>query len=171
MSRGRDSYDDPVRLRDALGGATARFGLRDPVATGRLWAAWRDVVGPEIARRAEPTSLRDGVLRVRAESPAWATEIGYLADEIRRRADEVVGRGTVVEVRVWTGPPPDAAASGPSDPGAARAPDRAAPGRGTRADEPPAGAGDEPSAPEPRAPEEALRRAHEAWARARARRR
>ena len=159
---------DPVALRDLLGGATAKLGMRDPVATGRIWRAWPEIVGPAIAARAEPTSLRDGVLRVRAESPAWATEISYLADEIRRRADDVVGRGTVTEVRVWTGPPsePRSRATGPVGPGAAtsRPGERDAPGRAAT------GTGADDSAePAPEDPMTALERAHEAWARRRAR--
>jgi hypothetical protein len=43
-------------------------------------------------------------LRVRADSPVWATELGYLADEVCRRANDVVGGAVVREVRVWTGP-------------------------------------------------------------------
>jgi predicted nucleic acid-binding Zn ribbon protein len=61
-------------------------------------------VGPEVAAHAQPSSLRDGVLRVRADSPVWATEIGYLGEEIRNRANAAAGRAVVTEVRVWTGP-------------------------------------------------------------------
>ncbi|MDQ3982021.1 MAG: DUF721 domain-containing protein [Actinomycetota bacterium] len=98
--------DDPLRLKDLLRGATAGLGIPAPEATGRVWARWMEIVGPAVAAHAEPTSLKGGVLRVRADSPAWATEIGYLADEIRSRVNALTGAALVSEVRVWTGPAP-----------------------------------------------------------------
>ncbi len=100
------------RLGDLLREATAKLGMPAPEATGRLWSRWTEVVGAAVAAHAEPTSLRGGVLKIRADSPAWATEISYLADEIRRRANDLAGGALVAEVRVWTGPgrPPAAPA-------------------------------------------------------------
>lgn len=95
---------EPVRLRDLLSSAGERLGLPAAVETGLLWRRWQEIVGPSIAQHAEPTSLRRGVLRVRADSPAWATEIGYLRDEIVRRANSAIGSAVVSEMRVWTGP-------------------------------------------------------------------
>jgi predicted nucleic acid-binding Zn ribbon protein len=137
---------DPVPLKDVLSAATTRLGIPAPEATGRIWTSWRDIVGREVAAHAEPTSLRDGILRIRVDSPAWATEISYLAGEIRSRANAVTGGALVSEVRVWSGPRsspparPDKAPAGP-----ARDPDR----------EPPAD------------PAEALERARRAWAKRR----
>lgn len=143
--------DDLRRLKDLLPEATGRLGIPSPEATGRVWSAWRDIVGPAVAAHAEPTSLRDGVLRVRTDSPAWATEIGYLADEIRTRANAVTGKALVSEVRVWTGPRPSSSlpGAGAGEP----------PGGG------PAGVDREPA----RDPAEALERARNAWAKRRSR--
>lgn len=138
--------DDPLRLKDLLPDATAGLGIPAPEATGRIWSSWRDVVGPGVAAHAEPTSLRGGVLRVRADSPAWATEIGYLADEIRSRVNAATGARLVTEVRVWTGP---------GNPGAAPRP-----GPGAAAAEAP----ETPDREPPRDPAEALERARRAWA-------
>lgn len=141
--------DDPLRLKDLLPGATGRLGIPSPEATGRVWSAWREIVGPAVAAHAEPTSLREGVLRVRADSPAWATEIGYLVEEIRSRVNAAAGRALVSEVRVWTGPRP---ARGPG------AGDGPSGGRG---------AAEEPEKERPQDPAEALDRARRAWARRR----
>lgn len=138
--------DDFVRLKDALPGATARLGIPSPEATGRVWSAWKEIVGPAVAAHAEPTSLREGVLRVRADSPAWATEIGYLADDIRSRANAVTGRALVSEVRVWTGPRPSGGATSG--------------GPGTASETGPGGPDREPA----QDPVEALERARRAWA-------
>ena len=138
--------DDLSRLSDLLPGATKALGIPSPEATGRVWARWKEIVGPGVAAHAEPTSLRAGVLRVRADSPAWATEIGYLAAEIRSRVNAVTGQPLVQEVRVWTGPPP-ARANVPS----AR----------------PAAPSEEPHREPASDPAEALERARRAWAKRR----
>ena len=135
--------DDLLRLKDLLAGATGRLGIPSPEATGRVWSAWPEIVGPAVAAHAEPTSLRDGVLRVRADSPAWATEIGYLVEEIRSRANAVTGRALVTEIRVWTGP-------------------RNAPVAGSA--ETVREGPDEPDREPPSDPTEALERARNAWA-------
>jgi predicted nucleic acid-binding Zn ribbon protein len=139
--------DDLFPLKDLLPAATGRLGIPSPEATGRVWSAWKDIVGPAVAAHADPTSLRDGVLRVRADSPAWATEIGYLVEEIRSRANAVTGRPLVSEVRVWTGPAP--AGGGSPAHGPKEAPEH------------PAADGRE----RPQDPAEALERAHRAWSR------
>ena len=106
--------EDPGPLRDALEVVTRRLGLNQALETGALWARWTEVVGPTIAARAQPSSLRRGVLRVRADSPVWATEIGYLSAEIQDRINELLGSGLVTEVRVWTGPPPETKVAAPA---------------------------------------------------------
>ncbi len=97
----------PSRLKDLLDPVGRKLGLEGATDTGRLFARWSRIVGEHISGHAEPTSLRDGVLRVRADSPAWATELGYLSAEITERINRDLGRALVTEIRVWTGPPKD----------------------------------------------------------------
>lgn len=103
MSR-RRTENEPAALRGLLGPAASGYGLDDALSAGTLWKRWVEVVGPDVAAHAEPTSLRDGVLRVRADSPVWAHEIGYLTGEIKKRANETLGREAVTEVKVWNAP-------------------------------------------------------------------
>ncbi len=103
MSR-RKPERDPAPLRGLLGSAASGYGLDDALSAATLWKRWVEVVGPDVAAHAEPTSLREGVLRVRADSPVWAHEIGYLAAEIKKRANETLGSEAVAEVRVWNAP-------------------------------------------------------------------
>lgn len=95
---------DVNRLRDLLGDVGRRFGLSGAVETGVVWRRWPEIVGDAIAEHAEPTSLRDGVLRVRTDSPAWAQELTYLARRVVSRANEVAGKPVVSEMKVWVGP-------------------------------------------------------------------
>jgi hypothetical protein len=105
------SDGSPVRIKDLLGEVGSRLGLSSPIETGRVWSQWEEIVGAVVAEHAEPSSLKEGLLRVRADSPAWATEIGYLRDEIKIAVNRVVGLELVKEVRVWSGPRGDRAGS------------------------------------------------------------
>jgi predicted nucleic acid-binding Zn ribbon protein len=96
--------DDLVRIDHVLDPLGVRMGLGRSRDAGLIWSRWSEIVGPSIARHAEPSSLREGVLRVRADSPTWATELGYLAVDIKARANELIGNQAVSDVRVWTGP-------------------------------------------------------------------
>lgn len=96
--------DDPLRLEDVLRSEGNRLGIEAAVEVGAIFSRWRRIVGDGVAAHAGPSSLRDGVLKVRADSPVWATEISYLAPEIQRRANDEVGRAVVKEVRVWWAP-------------------------------------------------------------------
>ena len=95
---------DFVRVGEVLNSLGVRLGLGRSADIGTIWKRWDQIVGATIAGHAEPSSLREGSLRIRAESPAWAAELAYLADEIRSRANDLVGRDAVTEIRVWTGP-------------------------------------------------------------------
>jgi predicted nucleic acid-binding Zn ribbon protein len=95
---------DPSPLRTLLGDAASGYGLDDALAAGTLSKRWPEVVGETLAAHARPSSLRSGVLRVRADSPVWAHEIGYLVGEIRAKANAFLGRDAVSEVKVWSAP-------------------------------------------------------------------
>ena len=140
-------------MSDVLGAIGGSLGIGAAVGTGKVWAHWSEIVGDTIADHAEPTSLKEGVLRIRTDSPAWATELGYRGAQIARRANEVAGSEVVKEVRVWTGP-------GPIQPRST----------GTRRPDPAARSNDPEGArtTSTEEPMEALGRARRAWARRRA---
>jgi len=135
---------DPIRLGDLLDVVGTKIGVRRAAQIGRLWSSWSGIVGEAIGAHVEPTSLRDGVLRLRADSPAWATEVGYLSNDITLRVNGFLGEQIVQEVRVWTGP-----------------------GRVTRRPSASAARQVEPAAPAARHPTEAFERARRAWAKRR----
>lgn len=94
------------RLKDLLGPVGRKLRIEDPGAAGAIWRRWHHIVGDDIARNAEPTSLKQGVLRIRTATPTWATEMSYLANDIKARVNEAVGRDVVQEIKVWTSPAP-----------------------------------------------------------------
>lgn len=65
-----------------------------------VFARWTEVVGPEIGAHSTPETLSDGILVVRTDSTAWATQLKLLAPSVVRRLNAELGDGTVTVVEV-----------------------------------------------------------------------
>ena len=63
-----------------------------------LFSRWETIVGEEIAQHAEPRSLRDGVLVLVVDQPAWAAQLRYLAADLLARLQVDVGPSEVAEI-------------------------------------------------------------------------
>ncbi|MFC3068589.1 DUF721 domain-containing protein [Phenylobacterium soli] len=83
----------------------AKFGQ----GAGALQARWREIVGPEIARRTEPVKLTKGrgstpsSLEIRVAGPSAAI-IQHQAHEILARVNLFLGADAVQKLRVVQGP-------------------------------------------------------------------
>ena len=98
-SRGRDPESTgPRRLAGVLDGVVSRLGLRRDLDDYRVFEAWERVVGPQIARNAQPTRLDAKRLVVTVKSPVWMQEISLLREQIRRQLNEWMGRELVSEI-------------------------------------------------------------------------
>jgi predicted nucleic acid-binding Zn ribbon protein len=74
------------------------FARGMPIAT--LASKWPQVVGERLATETSPISLEGGVLTVGATNGPWGAQARFLNDEIRKRAEEALGDGTVTSVRI-----------------------------------------------------------------------
>ena len=113
---------DPALLGDQIDQFVAERGWRADVAVGAVIGRWPQIVGAEIAAHCAPTDFVDGVLTVRADSTAWATQLRLLESSLMARLAEDVGEGTVDQLRVV----------GPSAPAWSRGRHRVQDGRGPR---------------------------------------
>jgi predicted nucleic acid-binding Zn ribbon protein len=94
---------------------TARLGLPAPDVLGQVFARWEELVGVDVAAHAVPKTLRDGVLTVAVDHPAWASSLRLLSADLLRRLAAATGEGTVTELVVTVagsrsrkaGKPPD----------------------------------------------------------------
>jgi hypothetical protein len=94
----------PEPVGDALSTLIRQRGWEEALGNAALWSRWSDIVGEALADRCEPVRLRRGVLTVRAESQAWATQLRYLTTQLRRRAGEVLGGDPITDVVITVGP-------------------------------------------------------------------
>ena len=50
-----------------------------------MFGRWEEAVGAAIAANVRPVRLEDGTLLVEVDDPAWATQVRFLADDLRSR--------------------------------------------------------------------------------------
>lgn len=119
--RSRDGRD-PKLLGDQMDRLLLDRGWRVDVAVGSVMGRWPEIVGPEVAQHCAPVTFEMGVLTVRADSTAWATQIRLLTSSILGRLEGEVGKGTVSELRVvgpsapsWSRGPRRSQGPGPRD--------------------------------------------------------
>lgn len=112
---------DPALLGETLARLAAERGWSTELSVGGVVGRWREVVGDQVADHCTPESFEDGLLLVRTDSSAWASNLRLLVPQLLRRLETEVGPDVVREVRVI----------GPSGPGWGRGPRRVT-GRGPR---------------------------------------
>ena len=113
---------DPTLLGDQMDRLLVDRGWKVDVAVGSVMGRWADIVGADIATHVEPVTFADGVLTVRADSTAWATQMTLLSSSVLARVEEEIGAGSVSRLTVL----------GPSAPSWNRGPRRSPDSRGPR---------------------------------------
>ncbi|MHB1929026.1 MAG: DciA family protein [Acidimicrobiales bacterium] len=95
------SSRDPRPVAASLGRVSERLGLGRPELLTAVFARWEELVGPDVAAHATPRMLRDGVLTVTVDHPAWAASLRLLAGDLLARVAGLGGdpvRELVVQV-------------------------------------------------------------------------
>lgn len=112
---------DPRGLGDVMAGLTAELGWSSPLAKSEIMAGWPGLAGEETARHSDPVGIEDGVLTVRCESTAWATQLRLMRSELLKHIASRYPDAGIESIRF----------QGPDAPSWKRGP-RSIPGRGPR---------------------------------------
>lgn len=112
---------DPDDLGSIMDSLTSRMGWTSPLARSELLASWADIVGAETAEHSTPSGIEDGVLSVRCDSTAWATQLRLMRVQVMTSIATTYPDAAIESVRF----------EGPGAPSWKRGP-RSIPGRGPR---------------------------------------
>jgi predicted nucleic acid-binding Zn ribbon protein len=119
---GRRDGRDFALIGDQVESIVVERGWDVDVAAGSVMGRWPQIVGSEVAAHTAPVTFEDGVLTVRCDSTAWATQLRLMQSQLLGRITEDIGVGVVLELRIV----------GPSAPSWSRGPRRVSDGRGPR---------------------------------------
>lgn len=112
---------DPKPLADTIDVLSSELGWSGPLSQHDLLSSWAEVAGDDTAKHSEPIAIEGGVLQVRCESTAWATQLRMMRTQlVARIAERFPGAG--VETIRFQGPDAPTWKWGP----------RSVPGRGPR---------------------------------------
>lgn len=95
---GPGSGQGPVPIRRALERMISGMGSPEIDATTTLLDAWPEIVGQELASRIVAVAVRGSELRVRVDDPAWASQLGWLEQQLLARIESLVGPGRITSV-------------------------------------------------------------------------
>lgn len=91
---------DPALLGDQLSRLLLDRGWNADVAVGSVMGRWPAIVGLAVAAHCAPVTFVDGVLTVRCDSTAWATNLRLMSSTLLGRLETEAGEGVVTELRV-----------------------------------------------------------------------
>jgi predicted nucleic acid-binding Zn ribbon protein len=104
VSEPRRTTPRPLRgsleaLLDDLGSAPVR-------ETNSLLTRWPEIVGRDLAAHSQPVGVRNGVLVVQADDPAYADHLAWQERPLVQRLAAVLGEGVVTALQVRIRPTP-----------------------------------------------------------------
>lgn len=97
---------DPSLLSGAIGGLIVSKGWDLSLATGALHGRWPELVGQDVAAHVQIDAFDidpgagTGVLVLRADSTAWATQMRLMLGVLHSRLEEELGAGRITEIVV-----------------------------------------------------------------------
>jgi predicted nucleic acid-binding Zn ribbon protein len=97
---GSSRSDEPQRIDAVIDGLRTDRAWRSGLALGELGRRWTEVVGERLAVETRPAALEGGHLVVAASSSGWAAQVRFLREQVRERANRVLGSDHVQEVKV-----------------------------------------------------------------------
>ena len=93
-----EKKDSMTSLKDILQGLLSGANLKFNPADAEIWEVWDDVVGQAIAEHAQPSNITKKRLRVHVSEPIWLQELEFVADTIREKLNDKLGRKAVEKV-------------------------------------------------------------------------
>ena len=93
---------DPKLVGDSVERLVHDLGWSERAAVAGVIGRWPDIAGPELASHVTPESFDDhsGLLQLRADATAWATQTRFLVPKLQRRLDDEIGPGIVRRIEV-----------------------------------------------------------------------
>jgi predicted nucleic acid-binding Zn ribbon protein len=95
-----DGGRDPGSMAVAFSELTDVMGWGPSLARADLIEQWADIVGDDVAAHAEPTGFQDGVVEVRCDSSAWATQLRLMKKKLLSAVQEMFPDAGVSDIQV-----------------------------------------------------------------------
>lgn len=86
------------KIQDILDRTLRQLGLAERMKEADIVRRFGEIVGGDIAARAEAVSIRDGKLIVKVASPVWRQELNYSKQEIIDALNQALSDNIVTDI-------------------------------------------------------------------------
>ncbi len=91
------------RIGEILERSLKRFDQSGRLAEYGVWPIWNDIVGPAIARNAQPEKIRQATLFVKVTTAMWMQQLQYMKEMIIDKLNERLGSQVVKNIFFFVG--------------------------------------------------------------------
>ena len=92
---------------EALEEVISERGWTTQVSVHLLLGRWPELVGSAVAAHSRPESYERGVVLIRCDSTAWATQLRLMAPQLLARLNDSLGDGTITRLNIRGPDAPD----------------------------------------------------------------
>lgn len=94
----RPANERASKVVDVLSDVLKRVDPEQQMRVYSIWNFWADEVGELIARRAQPSGFRNGILFVTVATQSWMQELQFMKEKIRERLNTRLGAELVRDI-------------------------------------------------------------------------
>ncbi len=91
------------KLGNILEKSLKRLDPSDRLVEYGVWPIWNEIVGPTIARNAQPDKIRHGTLFVKVTSPTWMQQLQYMKEMISEKLNQSLGAEVIKNIFFYVG--------------------------------------------------------------------
>lgn len=99
----RRAWRPPVAMAQAVATTLERLGLGPGVKQREVWRVWPSVVGPQIARHAQPHQVSRGRLIVHVTDPVWLHHLSLMRHRLLASLHLALGESAIREIILRVG--------------------------------------------------------------------
>lgn len=97
-------FEGVTPIADILAKLKASGKLGQNLEYARIWERWDEIAGPRLSAHGQPYTVKEGQLRVRADSAVWMHRFSYDKWGIIRRINRLAGKELVHDLFVTLEP-------------------------------------------------------------------
>jgi len=90
----------PIAVGDILESLKKTTALGKHLEYAQIWEHWEEIAGKQLARHTRPHDVRDGQLRIAAESSVWMNKITYKKWTIIKRVNQLAKKELINDLFV-----------------------------------------------------------------------
>ncbi|MEO0102434.1 MAG: DUF721 domain-containing protein [candidate division WOR-3 bacterium] len=79
------------------------LGLDEEIVAWQAVLHWKEIVGEKVAKYAKAVEVKEGVLYLSCFNPTWRTQLFLMKKEIINKANRVIGRELIKDMKFLRG--------------------------------------------------------------------